>query len=166
LQTGVADGQSASALHATQVWVFAQNLLGLLAQSMSLRHSVHCENIVSQTGVAPEHCAFDVHPGTHVKVRGLQIGRAVPQSALLVQATHAPLAERHRGAVAGQSEFTAQATQLCVVSLQILSAPVQSAALLQPTHAPPGSQMGAPRGQFPPLPTPGPPVPPSSAHAA
>ena len=83
----------------------------------------------------------------HVNARGLQMGRATPQSELSRHATHRPVVPKHRGAVAGQSESAAQATHDLVSGSQILLLPVQSAASLHTTHDPVGSHFGVARGQ-------------------
>jgi hypothetical protein len=110
-------------------------------------HWTQVDSLVLQTGVAPLHSELDVQPGMHVKERGLQIGLAAPQSVLSRHATHCPVAPKHRGAAAGQSESCAHATHWLVDGLQILSPPVQSVALMHPTQKPPlGSHFGASLG--------------------
>jgi hypothetical protein len=91
--------------------------------------------VASHTGASPEHWALDVHPGMQVKVRGLQMGFAVPQSELFRQAAHLPVAVTHRGADVGQSLSTAQATQLSVFGSQILLSPLQAFCESHPTQA-------------------------------
>jgi hypothetical protein len=91
--------------------------------------------VVSHTGVSPEHWALDVHPGMHVKVRGLQMGFAVPQSELFRQAAHLPVAATQRGADGGQSWSMAQATQLSVFGSQILLFPWHGFWALHPMQA-------------------------------
>ena len=92
LHIGIAEGQSAFALHATHRPSVLHTLPGCDAQSTLVPHCVQTDCIVLHTGVAPEHCEFVVHPGMQVKIgRGLQMGRAAPQSALSRQATHRPV---------------------------------------------------------------------------
>ncbi len=146
LHTGVAEGQSASALQATHVPSLLHTLPGCDAQSGLAAHWTQTEAFALQTGVLPEHSELEVQPGMQVKARGLQTGRAAPQSELSRHATHRPVAPKHRGAAAGQSESAAQATHDCVFRSQILLLPVQSLESLHPTHAPPGSHFGVARG--------------------
>jgi hypothetical protein len=93
-QTGVpASLQSELVRQATHTPSLAQSwLTDWPAQSLFAAHSTQVDTAVSQTGVLPEHCALDVHPGMQVKVRGLQIGFAAPQSELFRHATQLPLA--------------------------------------------------------------------------
>ncbi len=148
LQTGVADGQSESARHATHAPSLPQSLPAWVAQSTLPTHWTQVDSLALHTGVAPEHSELDVHPGMQVKARGLQIGLAAPpQSELSRHATQRPVAAKHRGAPAGQSESTAHATHWAVVGSQTLFAPVQGGAALHPPQPPAaGSQVGAVRG--------------------
>jgi hypothetical protein len=147
LQTGVPDGQSELARHATHAPSAPHSLPACAAQSTLPTHWTQVDSLVLHTGVAPEHSELDVHPGMQVKVRGLQIGLAGPQSELSRHATQRPVVAKHRGAPAGQSESTAQATHCAVVGSQTLFAPVQGVVALHPTQTPAvGSQVGAVRG--------------------
>jgi hypothetical protein len=144
LQTGVAAGQSALTAQATHAPSVPQILPVCVAQSTLATHSTQVDSVVLHTGVAPEHSELDVHPGIHVNARGLQIGRAAPQSELLRHATHRPVVAKHRGVPAAQSESAAHATHCEVIGSQILSAPVHGFASLHPTQTPAvGSQFGA-----------------------
>jgi hypothetical protein len=137
LHTGVAEGQSAFARHATQVLSVAQNFPVCVAQSAFAAHSTHRDSFVLQTGVAPEHSVDVVQPGMHVKVRGLQIGLAAPHWLLSRHATHLPVVPKQKGAPgAVQSESDAHATHDSVAAMQILFVPVQGLVGLQATHAP------------------------------
>jgi hypothetical protein len=148
LHTGVVAGQSVLALHATHRPSVLHTLPGCDAQSAFVPHWTQTDCVVLHTGVAPEHCESMVHPGMQVKIgRGLQTGRAAPQSELLRHGTHRPVGAKHRGALAGQSESAAQATHEAVLESQILLLPVQSLESLQPTHAPLESHFGVARGQ-------------------
>src|SRR6185312_722832 len=80
LQNGAVDGQSLFAAHWTQVLSVPQTVPVFPAQSAFDRHSTQRAWSASHAGVLPEHCADEVQPGTQVNVRGLQIGREVPQS--------------------------------------------------------------------------------------
>ena len=149
LQTGAWAGQSMSVLHSTQTPSALQTCA--LLQSELTRHSTQLEIVVLHTGVLPEHWVLVVQPATQVNVRGLQMGRAAPQSALSRQATHWPRGAKHRGndGVGAQSASAAQATHWSVTARQILSLPRQSAASLQPTQAPapaPALQIGEAAG--------------------
>jgi hypothetical protein len=147
LQTGAADGQSELARHATHVPSVPQSLPAWVAQSTLPTHWTQVDSLVLHTGVAPAHSELDVHPGMQVKARGLQIGLAMPQSELSRHATQRPVAAKHRGAPAGQSESTAHATHWAVVGSQTLFAPVQGVVALHPTQTfASGSQVGALRG--------------------
>ena len=124
-----------------------QSLPGCAAQSAFATHSTHVDSLVLHTGVLPEHSELVVQPGTHVNVRGLQTGRAGPQSELPRHATHRPVVAKHRGAPAGQSESAPHSTHCRVVGSQTGSAPPQSLPVVHPTQKPPVvSQVGADRG--------------------
>jgi hypothetical protein len=141
--------QSASAAHSTQMPSVPHTLPVWVAQSTFERHATQVEVAVSHTGVSPEHWALLVHPVMQVNVRGLQMGRAAPQSPLPRQATHWPRAAKHRGnaGVGAQSGSAAQATHCEVAAKQTLSLPRQSAAELQPRQAPlPALQIGVADG--------------------
>jgi hypothetical protein len=150
LHLGIAEGQSVSVLHATDAThrpSAPHTVPGRDAQLAFSVHGTQTEKLVLQKGVFPEHCESMVHPGMQVKAGpGLQIGRAAPQSALSRHATHRPVDAKHRGALAGQSESLAQATQASVLELQILLLPVQSLESVHPTHAPLESHFGVPCG--------------------
>jgi hypothetical protein len=147
LQTGVAVGQSVSARQSTQTSSVAQNFPVAPAQSPLAWHSTQVEVVGLQTGVLLEHIAESVQPAMQVKLTGLQIGFAAPQSALSRHGTQRP-AGSQRGALAAQSASVAQATQLSVALLQILLVPVQSVDAWQPTQAPAAtSQVGVAFGQ-------------------
>jgi hypothetical protein len=147
LQMGVALGQSVFARQSTQTLSTAQNFPLASLQSALASHSTQTEVVASQTGVSPEHIVESVQPAMQVKLTGLQIGLAAPQSPLSRQATQRPPGVQ-RGAVAAQSVSVAQATQLDVALLQILFMPAQSLAVEQPTQAPEAvSQVGVAFGQ-------------------
>jgi hypothetical protein len=147
-QTGLSEGQSLFARHCTHVLSLAQSFPVWVVQSALPTHSTQAETVVLQTGVAPEHCVLSVQPGMHVKVLGLQMGFATPQSALSRHATHLPVGPKQRGEPEAQSESPAHATHWFVVSSQSLLVPVQSVAWLQPTQAPTAAlQTGVALGQ-------------------
>jgi hypothetical protein len=147
LHTGLAVGQSLFMRHSTHRPSVAQSFPVALAQSAFAWHCTQTEFIVSQTGVLPEQLDDEVQPAMQLKVAGLQMGFAAPQSLLFRHATHAP-AGSQRGAVAGQSESAAQPTQLSVALLQILVLPVQSLLAMHPMQAPlPVSHVGLTLGQ-------------------
>jgi hypothetical protein len=148
--TGVAAGQSVLVTQSTQVPPVPQTFPCSFAQSALPAHWTQTDSLVLHTGVAPEHSELVVQPGMHVKVRGLQMGRAAPHWELSRQATQRPAPTKQNGALgvrAEQSESAAQATHWPVSWSQIVSAPVQSPASRQPTQKPPpASQCGvAPR---------------------
>jgi hypothetical protein len=81
---------------------------GFVAEK-SFSHALHCDEAVSQTGVAPAQSALVKHPTQ--MFAGLHSGVGAEQSALVRQATHSFAVVSHLGA-AGlvQSESTAQIT--------------------------------------------------------
>ena len=128
LHFGVAAGHSLSSLHWTHR---ASAQIGAAAPHSALvRQAAHFPRATSHLGVGAEHWVSLVHPGVrHSSSTGSQVGAAVPQSALERHVTQRPLAGEQRGLVAGQSLFTAHATQLFVVASQIGSPAPQSAAV-------------------------------------
>jgi hypothetical protein len=149
-QYGVPLGQSLFWAHTTHVPSAAQILPVCDEQSVLARHCTHEDVVVLQSGVAPPQEVLLVHPPRQVNVCGSQMGLEAPQSALLRHSTHWPAGAKQRGAVAGQSVFTAQATQLPVVVSQMGSGvPAQSVDELHWTQTPPleASQMGVALGQ-------------------
>jgi hypothetical protein len=95
-QCGVADGQSLSISQATHRPSGAQTGVGVPlvevpAQFALLTHWTQVDAITLQWGAAVEvHCASLVQPARQVKLPGLQMGAAVPQSALERHATQRP----------------------------------------------------------------------------
>lgn len=88
---GVAAGQSELCAHTTHVPSGAQTLPVCDAQSAFAVHWTHVELVVSHTGAAAEQLELLVQPGRHVKVCGLQMGAAWPQSELSRHATQVPV---------------------------------------------------------------------------
>ena len=99
-------------------------------------HSTQPALAVLQTGVDPEHWALDVHPSTHTKRPGSQIGLATPQSALLRHCTHVLVAGSQRGAVIWQSLLEPHATQPSVTGLHTGVGSAHWESVMHPTHAP------------------------------
>jgi hypothetical protein len=95
-QCGVAAGQSLSISQATHLPSGAQTgvevpLVEVPAQFALVTHCTQVDVMVLQWGAAVEvHCASLVQPARQVNVPGLQIGAAVPQSALERHATQRP----------------------------------------------------------------------------
>jgi hypothetical protein len=104
-----AEGQSEFVAHMTQAPFGPQTLPGWFAQSAFAEHWTHTDKLVLHTGAAPEHWEFDVQPGMHVNVRGLQIGLDTPHWEFCRHATQRPPGEQN-GASEGQSESAAHAT--------------------------------------------------------
>lgn len=106
-------------------------------QSESCKHATHWLCVVSQNGVGALHWVLLVQPSRHMKSRGLQIGRAAPQSEFDRHSTQVWSPRKQRGAATPQSEFARHATQCCVVvSHSGRSVPAQSVLLLQPMQSP------------------------------
>lgn len=116
-QIGVLVGQLLSRRHATQAPSGSQKLLLGEVQSALAPHSTQPALAVLHTGVDPEHWASDVHPSTHTKRPGSQIGLAVPQSALLRHATQVLVAGAQNGSVIGQSVLAPHSTHASVAAL-------------------------------------------------
>jgi hypothetical protein len=91
---------------------------------------------VSHTGVAPEQLASPAHPGRHTNRIGLQMGAAMPQSALLVHEAHWFVANRHLGAFIGQSPSATHWTHRCVAELHLARGGEQSVEVPHSTHWP------------------------------
>ena len=108
------------AWHATQTRSREQTGVEVPEQLAFVTHCTHVDVVVSQWDLGDAHCKSDVHPVRHVNVPGLQMGAAVPQSALDRQVTHLPSDARQRGAPAGQSALTAHCTHCCVVASHTL----------------------------------------------
>jgi hypothetical protein len=136
-QVGVGGAQSLFCRQTTHCPSGAHSLSGACpAQSVFVKHCTHVEVVVSHSGAAPWHWAFDVQPARQVKSCGSQMGCAVPQSTLSRHCTHRPSATRHRGASGGQSVFTAHSTHDCVIVSQILAVPAQGVVGSHPTQTP------------------------------
>jgi hypothetical protein len=132
----VAVGQSLSIVQTTQRCSCEHTGVDVPAQLALLTHCTHVDEARSQWGAGAAHCESLMQPARQVKLPGLQMGAAVPQSALERHATQRPSPTRHRGAPAGQSPLVAHWTHCWVVASQILAPAGQSAAVLHPTHAP------------------------------
>jgi hypothetical protein len=110
-------------------------------QSPSPVHGPQVSVVVLQIGViAPEQSEL-MRQATQVSLAGLQTGVGALQSALVKQATHAPISEpevAHKGVVGkpAQTALEAQGPQTFVVRLQIGVVPEQSALLVHPTQVP------------------------------
>ena len=151
LQTGVADGQSESARHATHDAVGRRKACPPGSRSRRCAtHSTQVDSLVLHTGVAPEHS--DARRATGDAGEGARAAdRPGSDPAVgVVEARDAAdrVAAKHRGAPAGQSESDGAGHALVRWSAsQILFAPVQGVAALHPTQTPAsGSQVGAVRG--------------------
>jgi len=106
-------------------------------QSEFFKHATHWLSVVLQNGVGAAQLALLVQPSRHMKSCGLQIGRALPQSAFDRHSTHVWSPRKQRGAATPQSEFERQATQRsAVVSHRGRCVPAQSVLVLQPMQSP------------------------------
>jgi hypothetical protein len=147
-QIGVAVGHWLPTRQATQAPSGSQNLPLCEAQSVLAPHSTQPALATLQTGVDPEHWASDVHPSTHTKRPGSQIGLAIPQSALLRHATQVLVAGSQSGSVIGQSVLAPHSTHASVAASQMGVGIEHCESVMQPTHAPTAVwQIGSAFGQ-------------------
>jgi hypothetical protein len=122
-----------------------QNGVGAVQSTLDLQ-ATHSALAVSQIGSSPEQPAFDVQPARQ-RWLPAQMGVAPPQSSLLMHWTHSPVA-RQMGALAAQSVFARQVTQLPVCASHKAVGAAQSSFVRHSAHAPVvASHFEASRGQ-------------------